>query len=103
MAINQDTAAEQYQIVYDTLMAIVQDYEASDETSAIALDAANQLTLQYVEQTINDINKLNKQYAAFINYMETIVADLENTLVDDALVVPLQKALGKAKKHLARS
>jgi hypothetical protein len=98
MAINQDIATEQYQIACDALMDIAQDYETSDETSGIALDAANCLTLQYIDKTIKDINKLNKQYATFISYMESIIGDLENTFIDDALIVPLQKGLSKAKK-----
>ncbi len=98
MALNQEIATEQYQIACDALMDIAQDYETSDETSGVALDAANHLTLQYIDKTIRDINKLNKQYATFISYMESTIGDLENTLIDDALIVPLQKALAKAKK-----
>lgn len=103
MAINQDIATEQYQIASDALMDIAQDYQVSAETAEIALNAANHLTLQYIEQAIDDINKLNRQYAGFISYMEGVIGDLENTLIDDALVVPLQKALGKAKKSATRS
>jgi hypothetical protein len=99
MAINQEIATEQYQIACDALMDIAQDYETSDETSGLALDAANHLTLQYIDKTIKDINQLNKQYVTFINYIQTIIGDLENTLIDDALIVPLQKALMKAKKY----
>lgn len=98
MAINQDTAAEQYQNASDALMDIAQDYNVSAEMSEIAMNAANHLTLQYIEQAIEDVNQLNSQYASFINYMEGVIADLENTLIDDVLIVPLQKALNKAKK-----
>ncbi len=98
MAVNRELAAEQYQIMCDALMDIAQDYETSDETAGVALDAANHLTLQYIDSTIQDINKLNKHYATFISYMEIVIGDLENTLIDDALIVPLQKALAKAKK-----
>lgn len=99
MAINQEIATEQYQIAVDALMDVAQDYETSDEAAEIALDAANHLTLEYIDRVINDINKLNKQYTTFISYMETIIGDLENTFVDDALIVPLQKGLAKAKKQ----
>lgn len=98
MALNSDIAAEQYQIMYDALMAVAQDYQAPEKTAEIALAAANKLTLQYIDNAIEDINQLSIQYRAFVHYMEKVLADLENTLVDDALVVPLEKALNNAKK-----
>jgi len=100
MTLNQDTAAQQYQIASDALMQIAQDYQVSEQVAERTLNAANHLTLQYIDQTINDINELSKQYATFVNYMQSVVADLENTLIDDALVVPLQNALSDAKKYL---
>ena len=102
MALNQHIATEQYQILYDALMDIAQDYEVSEDSAEVALNAANNLTLQYIDKTIADINKLNKQYATFINYIQTVIGDLENTLIDDALIVPLQKALAKAKKQAVK-
>lgn len=100
MALNSDMATEQYQILYDALMAIAQDYQASEKTAEIALAAANKLTLQYIDNAIENINQLNNQYAAFVNDMENVLDRLENTLIDDALVVPLQNALNKAKKRI---
>ena len=101
MALNSDVATEQYQIVYEALMAIAQDYQAPEKTAEVALAAANKLTLQYIDNTIADINQLNSQYASFIHYMESVLNNLENTLIDDVLVVPLQNALNSAKKHAA--
>lgn len=98
MALNSDKATEQYQAMCDALMAVAQDYQASEKTAEIALAAANKLTLQYIDNAIEDINRLNSQYAGFIRYMERVVADLENTLIDDILIVPLQNELKKAKK-----
>lgn len=100
MSINQDTAAQQYQIASDALMEIAQDYQVSEQAAEVALNAANHLTLQYIDQAIDDINNLNEQYANFITYMESVLGNLENTLIDDVLVVPLQNALNDAKKHL---
>lgn len=100
MALNSDTATEQYQIMYDALMAVSQDYQVSEKTAEAALAAANKLTLQYIDNAIADINQLNRQYGAFVKYMETVLSTLENTLIDDALIVPLQNALKQAKKHV---
>lgn len=97
MALNSDMATAQYQALYEALMAVAQDYQAPQKTAEIALAAANQLILQYIDNSIEDINQLSIQYGAFVDYMENVLADLENTLVDDALVVPLEKALNIAK------
>lgn len=99
MAFNSERASEQYQIMCDALMVVAQDYQASEKAAAVALAAANQLTLQYIDNAIEDINQLNNQYAGFIDYMENVLADLENTLIDDVLIVPLQNELKKAKKY----
>jgi hypothetical protein len=95
MKITQDTAAERYQLACDALMEIAQDYQVSNNTAEIALQAANKITLQYIDNAIDDINQLNSQYKQFIHYMKSVIADLENTLIDDALVVPLQNLLKK--------
>ena len=102
MALNSNNAAEQYQSMYDALMAVAQDYQASEKSAAIALAAANKLTLQYIDNALDDINKLNSQYTNFVRYMGKVLADLENTLIDDALVVPLENELNKAKKRITK-
>ncbi len=99
MAVNSAIATAQYQAMYEALMTVAQDYQAPEKAAEIALAAANNLTLQYIDNAIEDINQLSIQYGAFVDYMENVLADLENTLVDDALVVPLEKALNKAKQH----
>lgn len=102
MALNSDMATEQYQTMYDALMAVAQDYQTSEKATEIALTAANKLTLRYIDNAIEDINQLSSQYSDFIRYMGNVLADLENTLIDDALVVPLQKELTKAKKRITK-
>lgn len=102
MTLNSDSAAEQYQSMYDALMAVAQDYQASEKAAEIALAAANKLTLQYIDNALDDINRLSSQYAGFVRYMSKVLADLENTLIDDALVVPLENELKKAKKRITK-
>ena len=77
MAITPDTALAEYQSSSGALMDVVQDYTAPQETRDKALAAAQQLSVEFIENTINDITALNEQYASFIGYMEGVIADLE--------------------------
>jgi hypothetical protein len=98
MSLTQDIATEQYQLACDHLMEIAEDYNASEETSEIALAAAQELTLEFIDKTIDDINGLNRQYDSFINTMSRMINDLEQTTLELLLIEPLKQCLQIAKK-----
>ena len=98
MSLTQAIATEQYQLACDQLMEIAEDYNASEEVSEVALAAAQELTLEFINQTIDDINSLNRQYDTFISTMTRMIADLERTTLELLLIEPLKKCLQTAKK-----
>ena len=98
MSLTQTIATEQYQLACDQLMEIAEDYNASEETSEIALAAAQELTLEFVDRTIDDINDLNRQYDTFIKTITRMIADLERTTLELLLIKPLKQYLQTAKK-----
>ncbi len=98
MSLTQAIATEQYQLACDQLMEIAEDYNASEEASEVALAAAQELTLQFIDQTIEDINDLNRQYDRFINTMTRIIENLERTTLELLLIEPLKQRLQTAKK-----
>ena len=98
MSLNQAIATEQYQLACDQLMEIAEDYNASEEASEIALAAAQELTLEFIDKTIDDINGLNRQYDTFIKTMTRMIEDLERTTLELLLIEPLKQCLQTAKK-----
>lgn len=98
MSLTQTIAAEQYQLASDRLMEIAEDYNASEEASEIALAAAQELTLKFIDKTIDDINDLNRQYDTFIKTITKTIADLERTTLEVLLIEPLKRCLQTAKK-----
>lgn len=99
MAINQDSAIEEYQLTCDVLMEIAQDYNIPTDVTDIALAAANELELQYIDNDLDDEDEINEQYADFIEYMESVIEDLEENDLDEETLRPLKKRLAKAKKR----
>jgi hypothetical protein len=99
MAINQDSAIEEYQLTCDLLMEIAQDYNVPGDAADIALAAANELELQYIDNELDDDDEINEQYADFIDYLESVIDDLEENELDEDMLRPLQKRLAKAKKR----
>ncbi len=98
MSLTKDVADEQYQLICDQLMEIAEDYNASDEVSKLALAAAQKLTLKFIDNNIEEINTLNSQYKTFINDVEIIIANLEQTTLERLLIGPLKQRLQTAKK-----
>lgn len=102
MSITYDTAAEQYQLACDEFMEIAEDYNVSDEASEIALAAAQNLTLNYIDKAIDDINDLNRNYDAFIETMENEIDKLGKTTLERLLLDPLKQRLQTAKKKVSK-
>jgi len=98
MSLTQAIATEQYQLACDQLMEIAEDYNASEEAVEIALAAAQELTLEFIDKTIDDIHGLNRQYDTFIKTMTRMIADLEQTTLELLLIEPLKQCLQTAKK-----
>jgi hypothetical protein len=101
MSITQDLAAEEYQLMNDVLMEIAQDYSVPPEAADIVLAAANEVELQFLDNEIEDDDELEEQYADFIDYIESVIEDLEDNEVESHLISPLKKRLTKAKKRLS--
>lgn len=101
MAINQDLAIEEYQLTCDVLMEIAQDYDVPPDVADIASAAANELELQFIDNEPEDEDELEDQYADFIDYLESVIEDLEENELDDIQLNPLKKRLAKARKRLA--
>jgi transcription termination factor NusB len=98
MSLTQTIATEQYQLACDQLMEIAEDYNASEKTSEIALSAAQELTRNFIDNTIDGINDLNRQYDTFIKTMTRMIKDLEQTTLELLLIEPLKQSLQTAKK-----
>jgi hypothetical protein len=99
MSINQDTAIEEYQLTCDVLMEIAQNYDVPPEVADIALAAANELEMQFIDNAADDEDELEEQYADFIDYIESVLEDLEENELEGKLLNSLQKRLTKARKH----
>ena len=97
MSLTQDAAAEQYQLTSDALMEIAEDYTASEETSNIALAAAQKLTIDYIDKNLENIQTLNRHYELFIESIENTLDDLEKTTIERELIDPLKQRLQSAK------
>ena len=100
MSINQNLAIEEYQLTCDVLMEIAQDYDVPPDVADIALAAANELELQFIDNEVSDTDELEEQYADFIDYLESVIDDLEENELDLVLIGPLKKRLAKASKRL---
>lgn len=100
MSINQNLAIEEYQLTCDVLMEIAQDHDVPPDVADIALAAANELELQFIDNEVSDTDELEEQYADFIDYVESVIDDLEENELDLVLIGPLKKRLSKARKRL---
>jgi hypothetical protein len=100
MTINQDLAIEEYQLTCDVLMEIAQDYDVPPDVADIASAAANEVELQFIDNESDD-DDLEEQYADFIDYLESVIDDLEENELDDTQLNLLRKRLTKARKRLA--
>ncbi|MDQ7090171.1 MAG: hypothetical protein Q9M50_05930 [Methylococcales bacterium] len=98
MSLTHDIAAEDYQIACDQLMEIAEDYSTSEETAEIALASAQELTLKFIDSSIDDIGELNRHYGLFIETLERIIRDLERTPLERLLIGPIKKHLQNSKK-----
>jgi hypothetical protein len=101
MSITQDLAIEEYQLTCDVLMEIAQDYDVPSDVADIALAAANELELQFIDNELDDADEIEMQYEDFIDYLESVIDDLEENELETSLINPLKKRLTKAKKRLA--
>lgn len=101
MTLNQDLAIEEYQLTCDVLMEIAQDHDVPPDVADIALAAANELELQFIDSESDDDDELEEQYADFIDYLESVIDDLEENDLDNVIINPLKKRLVKARKRLA--
>ncbi len=101
MTINQNLAIEEYQLTCDVLMEIAQDYDVPPDVADIASAAANELELQFIDNEQDDDDELEEQYADFIDYLESVIEDLEENELDDSQLNPLKKRLAKARKRLS--
>jgi hypothetical protein len=101
MSINQNLAIEEYQLTCDVLMEIAQDHDVPPDVADIALAAANELELQFIDNEQGDTDELEEQYADFIDYLESVIDDLEENELDIVLMSPLKKRLTKARKRLS--
>lgn len=101
MSINQNLAIEEYQLTYDVLMEIAQDYDVPPDVADIASAAANELELQFIDNEPDDEDELEDQFADFIDYLESVIDDLEENELDDSQLNPLKKRLSKARKYLS--
>lgn len=101
MTINQDLAIEEYQLTCDVLMEIAQDYDVPPDVADIALAAANEVEMQFIDNDPDDKDELEEQYADFIDYLESVIDDLEENELDSSSLNPLRKRLTKARKHLS--
>jgi hypothetical protein len=101
MTINHDLAIEEYQLMNDVLMEIAQDYDTPPEIGDIALAAANEVEMQFMEVELDDADELKEQYEDFIDYMESVIDDLEDNEIKNSLLSPLKRRLAKAKKRLS--
>ena len=100
MTINQNLAIEEYQLTCDVLMDIAQDYDVPPDVADIALAAANEVEMQFIDNESDD-DDLEEQYADFIDYLESVIDDLEENELDTILLSPLKKRLTKARKRLS--
>ncbi|NOQ36646.1 MAG: hypothetical protein GQ569_12260 [Methylococcaceae bacterium] len=99
MSLTEDAAAEQYQLACDELMEIAEDYNVSEEASDIALAAAQKLTLDYIDNAVENIHARNRQYGAFIDIMENTINNLGKTTLERLLLDPLKRRVRTAKKN----
>ncbi len=101
MTINPNSVIEEYQLTCDVLMEIAQDYDVSPDVADIALAAANELELQFIDNPLDDPDEIVEQYADFVDYLESVIEDLEDNELDTASINPLKKRLAQAKKRLS--
>jgi hypothetical protein len=100
MSINLSLATEEYQEVCDVLMEIAQNYDVPAELADIALAAANEVELQFIDSDLEEADEIEEQYAEFVDYLESVIEDLEENELEYALLSPLKKRLNKAKRRL---
>ena len=101
MSINQNLAIEEYQLTYDVLMEIAQDYDVPPDVADIASAAANELELQFIDNEPDDADELEDQFADFIDYLESVIDDLEENELDGSQLNSLKKRLSKTRKYLS--
>ncbi len=97
MPITQEIAAKHYELAHDQLMSIAENYQSSDEAVAIALTAAQTLTINYIDYSIEIIENLNHHYQAFVESLEKTLTRLEKTTLDKIVLDPLKSCFKMAK------
>lgn len=100
MAINQNLAIEEYQLTCDVLMEIAQDYDVPPDVADIASAAANEMELQFIDNEPEDDDEMEDQFADYIDFLESVIEDLEENELDDSQLNALKKRLSKARKQL---
>ena len=101
MALTLKAAMEDYQAAYDILTELAEDYEAAPDVTDIASAAANEIEVQYIEEEAEDEDELEDQYADFIDYLESVIEDLEDNELEGRPLNQLKKCLTKARKRFA--
>ncbi|MCK5872183.1 MAG: hypothetical protein KAG26_05110, partial [Methylococcales bacterium] len=97
MPITQEIAAKHYELAHDQLMSIAENYQSSDEAVAIALTAAQTLSINYIDYSIEIITDLNQHYNAFVESLEKTLTRLEKTTLDQIVLAPLKSCFKTAK------
>ncbi len=97
MPITQEIAAKYYELAHDQLMSIAENYQTPDEASAIALTAAQSLSIDYIDYSIEIITDLNQHYGGFVESLEKTLTRLEKTALDKIVLDPLQNCFKTAK------
>jgi hypothetical protein len=98
MSLDQDSAIEEYQLMYDVLMEIAQDHNIDPDIADIASAAANELEVQFIDSEAEDEDELEDQYDDFIELIESVIDDFDENDVESSVMSPLKKRLTKAKK-----
>jgi hypothetical protein len=101
MTISQNLAIEEYQLTCDVLMEIAQDHDVPPDVADIALAAANELEMQFIDNDLDDPDEVEEVYADFVDYLESVIDDLEENELEPVLLNPLKKRLTKARKRLS--
>jgi hypothetical protein len=101
MTISQNLAIEEYQLTCDVLMEIAQDHDVPPDVADIALAAANELEMQFIDNDLDDPDEVEEVYADFVDYLESVIDDLEENELEPVLLSSLKKRLTKARKRLS--
>jgi hypothetical protein len=82
-------------------MEIAQDHDVPPDVADIALAAANELEMQFIDNDLDDPDEVEEVYADFVDYLESVIDDLEENELEPVLLNPLKKRLTKARKRLS--